>query len=201
MKKIVFALILLFAFVSSSFAAVTVQLRRDLAANWTSNNPTLAAGEVGFETDTLKMKIGTGSVAWTDLAYVNPAHGTGVDAMLAIAPGSAGGPTTTIASGTVELNTTTVANSGVIASATCQLLGTHLTATNVLAASDGVDWYFIGNPTTKTGFAAATTGMLTLIPYSDTNGFVQVATCNNTSASITLNTAGNGATIKWAVRR
>jgi len=46
-----------------------IQLRRDTAANWTSTNPTLAAGEMGFETDTGKFKIGTGSTAWTVLKY------------------------------------------------------------------------------------------------------------------------------------
>lgn len=46
-----------------------IQLRRDTAAYWTSTNPTLAAGEVGVETDTLKSKIGNGSTAWNSLAY------------------------------------------------------------------------------------------------------------------------------------
>jgi hypothetical protein len=46
-----------------------IQLRRDTAANWTSVNPTLAAGEIGFETDTSRFKIGTGSAAWTALNY------------------------------------------------------------------------------------------------------------------------------------
>jgi prophage tail gpP-like protein len=46
-----------------------IQIRRDTAANWTSVNPTLAAGEMGFETDTGKFKIGTGSTAWTSLSY------------------------------------------------------------------------------------------------------------------------------------
>jgi len=48
-----------------------LQLRRDTAANWTTNNPTLAAGEIGIETDTLKFKIGDGSTAWTALAYAS----------------------------------------------------------------------------------------------------------------------------------
>jgi hypothetical protein len=47
-----------------------IQARRDTAANWTSTNPTLAAGEFGLETDTLKLKLGNGSAAWTSLAYV-----------------------------------------------------------------------------------------------------------------------------------
>jgi len=49
--------------------AIQIQLRRDTAANWTSNNPTLAAGEAGFETDTNKLKIGDGTTAWNSLAY------------------------------------------------------------------------------------------------------------------------------------
>lgn len=47
-----------------------LQVRRDTAANWTSVNPTLSAGEFGYETDTGKIKIGTGSTAWASLAYV-----------------------------------------------------------------------------------------------------------------------------------
>jgi hypothetical protein len=46
-----------------------MQQRRDTAANWTSTNPTLAAGEMGIETDTYKLKVGDGSTAWTSLPY------------------------------------------------------------------------------------------------------------------------------------
>ncbi len=52
-------------------AVVTqIQVRRGTASSWTSANPTLAAGEWGFETDTGKVKIGTGATAWTSLSYV-----------------------------------------------------------------------------------------------------------------------------------
>lgn len=47
-----------------------IQLRQGTAAVWTALNPTLAAGEPGFESDTGKVKIGDGSTAWTGLAYV-----------------------------------------------------------------------------------------------------------------------------------
>jgi hypothetical protein len=43
--------------------------RYDTAANWTAANPTLLAGEIGVESDTSKIKIGTGSTAWNSLAY------------------------------------------------------------------------------------------------------------------------------------
>tara|TARA_R110002126_G_scaffold6532_3_gene33690 strand:+ start:6752 stop:8596 length:1845 start_codon:yes stop_codon:yes gene_type:complete len=46
-----------------------IQIRRDTAANWTSANPTLAQGELGYETDTDKMKIGDGATAWATLPY------------------------------------------------------------------------------------------------------------------------------------
>jgi hypothetical protein len=48
-----------------------IQVRRDTAANWTSTNPTLAAGEIGFETNTNRFKFGNGTDDWTDLPYVS----------------------------------------------------------------------------------------------------------------------------------
>jgi hypothetical protein len=51
-------------------AVVTqIQLRRGTAAQWTSANPILAAGELGVETDTVKAKIGDGVLTWTALPY------------------------------------------------------------------------------------------------------------------------------------
>lgn len=50
----------------------TIQFYRGTAAQWTSANPTLGAGEPGFESDTNKLKIGDGSTAWNSLAYFAP---------------------------------------------------------------------------------------------------------------------------------
>jgi hypothetical protein len=50
-----------------SLMAVQIQIRRGTAANWTSANPTLAEGELGYETDTGKLKAGDGSTR-VDLA-------------------------------------------------------------------------------------------------------------------------------------
>lgn len=49
--------------------ATKIQVRRDTSANWTSTNPTLSSGEIGFETNTGKFKIGNGSSAWSALDY------------------------------------------------------------------------------------------------------------------------------------
>jgi len=52
--------------------AIKLQIRRGTASNWTSSNPTLESGEIGFETDTGNVKIGDGTNGWNDLAYQFP---------------------------------------------------------------------------------------------------------------------------------
>lgn len=49
--------------------AQQIQIRRDIATNWSSANPILAQGEMGLETNTLKVKFGDGTTAWNSLAY------------------------------------------------------------------------------------------------------------------------------------
>lgn len=49
--------------------ASQIQLRRGSAAQWTSANPILSEGEIGYETDTGKLKIGDGSSDWSALGY------------------------------------------------------------------------------------------------------------------------------------
>lgn len=51
--------------------ATRIQLRRDIASEWTSNNPVLASAEIGVETDTNKFKIGDGSTSWNSLDYAS----------------------------------------------------------------------------------------------------------------------------------
>jgi hypothetical protein len=49
--------------------ATRMQQRRGTAAQWTAANSVLAAGEIGFETDTGKFKIGDGTNTWANLSY------------------------------------------------------------------------------------------------------------------------------------
>lgn len=49
--------------------ATQIQVRRDTATNWTSNAAVLANGEIGFEIDTNKFKIGANGTDWANLAY------------------------------------------------------------------------------------------------------------------------------------
>jgi hypothetical protein len=75
--------------------AVKIQIRRDTASNWTSANPTLSAGELGFETDTGKLKVGTGSATWTAIPYagmtpteVSAAITAAIGGVVDLAPGT-----------------------------------------------------------------------------------------------------------------
>jgi hypothetical protein len=52
-------------------STVRIQVRRGTAAQWTSVNPILAAGELGVESDTNLFKFGNGSSTWTALSYAN----------------------------------------------------------------------------------------------------------------------------------
>ena len=69
--------------------ATRMQQRRGTAAQWISTNagagPVLNAGEIGWESDTNKFKIGDGTNNWTSLDYfsdinstVNPAFGSSI---------------------------------------------------------------------------------------------------------------------------
>ena len=62
-----------------------MQQRRGTASQWTSANPVLNAGEMGWESDTNKFKIGDGTNHWADLDYftdinstTNPSFGTSI---------------------------------------------------------------------------------------------------------------------------
>lgn len=47
-----------------------IQTRRGTASQWAEINPTLQAGEMGFETNTSRFKVGDGDTAWNLLEYV-----------------------------------------------------------------------------------------------------------------------------------
>ena len=47
-----------------------IQIRRDTKARWAELNPILAAGEMGFEIDNNRLKIGNGITAWNSLPYI-----------------------------------------------------------------------------------------------------------------------------------
>ncbi len=53
----------------STQVKVQIQQRIDTAANWASANPTPLSGEICWNSDDKKYKIGDGSTAWASLSY------------------------------------------------------------------------------------------------------------------------------------
>lgn len=47
-----------------------IQLRRDVATQWTSTNPVLAQGELALDRTANRFKVGDGTTAWNSLSYV-----------------------------------------------------------------------------------------------------------------------------------
>jgi hypothetical protein len=58
-----------------------IQHRRGSAAEWTVNNPILFAGELGYETDTTRIKVGDGVTQWVNLAYVGQFGASDLDGL------------------------------------------------------------------------------------------------------------------------
>jgi hypothetical protein len=78
-------------------------VRRDTAANWSSANPTLLNGEVGYDTTNNKIKIGNGTLGWNALPYLTDATGgTGTVTSITAGTGLSGGTITN--SGTIAVN-------------------------------------------------------------------------------------------------
>jgi len=59
-----------------------IKLRRDTAANWTTNDPILALGEAGYDTTNNELRVGDGTTAWSGLEAI----GGGISSNVAIAP-------------------------------------------------------------------------------------------------------------------
>lgn len=54
-----------------------VLLRSGTAASWAATNPKLELGEIGYEIDTRKIKVGDGEYRWNDLPYIYTGTGGG----------------------------------------------------------------------------------------------------------------------------
>jgi len=72
-------------------AIQSIRLRRGTAAQWTSANPVLSAGEMGIETDTRKFKFGNGTTSWSGLFYAS--SGGSLDGAFFVSETEPSGPT------------------------------------------------------------------------------------------------------------
>lgn len=140
-----------------------IKFRRDTASNFTSSNPTLAAGEPGYETDTGKVKVGDGSTAWVSLAYLT---GTGTVTSVDSGAGLTGGPVT--GSGTIDVG----AGTGITVNPND--IAVDMTAFDTDDLSEGTTNKYL----TATNVLATD---MTMKQFSET-----VNTVGNTSGSVTI---------------
>lgn len=145
--------------------ASIIQIRRDTAANWTATNPTLAQGEIGIETDTLKAKVGTGATAWTGLSYWINMSGVAYLATAETFTASQRGTVTTDNDGSFDMNVTNNFKCTPTA-------GFTLTFTNITAGQSGM--VLLVNGSNYAIAAAATTkvGTTTLATISVTGTYL-----------------------------
>ena len=130
-----------------------LQNRRDTAASWTSANPTLAAGEMGLETDTAKWKMGNGSTAWNSLAYAYSAGAQGTNG----AQGTAGSNGTNGAQGLTGTQGATGAQG------TNGVAGGGISGFN---AQTGTTYTLVAGDVNKLVTASNTSGITITIPIS-----------------------------------
>jgi hypothetical protein len=173
-------------------AVVTqIQVRRGTAAQWTSTNPTLAAGEFGFETDTNKIKCGTGSTAWTSLGYIgNDGDITGVTAGTGISGGGTSGTVTVSidTSVTADLSTAqTLTNKTLTAPVINLALNAQTGTTYTFALSDNGKLVTASNASAQT--YSIPTNATTAFPTGTQINIIQIG-----AGQVTIQAASSGTT-------
>lgn len=58
-----------------------IVLTHNTAADWSADNPILLQGELGLESDTLRIKIGDGRSTWDNLSYTDSDLRTRIDTL------------------------------------------------------------------------------------------------------------------------
>lgn len=107
-----------------------IQVRRDVAADWESVNPVLAAGEPGFDTTNDVLKIGDGVTAWVDLPGFEAGSGGGG------AVDSVNGATGTVVLTADDIDDTSTTNKFATAEELSKLDGVELGATADQSAAE-----------------------------------------------------------------
>ncbi len=123
--------------------AIQLQLRRGTAAQWTSTNPILRSGEPGVETDTTKIKIGDGTLAWNSLAYASSGGSSDTSPVLVawstVIPLDTAGGGKYMARKTIDADTTLTEGAGSVQDGSCNLclVGDGIHTLNIDALNTG----------------------------------------------------------------
>lgn len=184
-------------------ASAVLQLRNGTAAQWLLANPVLAQGEVGWESDTFKYKVGDGLTAWASLAYGGLQGPTQTSVLESYGDGSDGN--VTVSSGTTTLtrdmyyNNLTMSGTGIINTAGWMIFVAGIL--DITAAGAGAIQFNGNNGASATTTAGAAIGA-TLV--GNTVGGSSAATAgktgvagagvNSTASSNATGNGGNGGT-------
>ncbi len=143
-----------------------IQIRRDTSADWTSTNPTLSQGELGYETNTDKFKIGDGATTWNNLGYViyTPSFSDILNKPTTVAGYGITDALTSVAFNQLTAKPTTVAGYG-ITDALTSVAFSDLTSTPNTLSGYGIVDAFSG------AFSALTNKPNTIAGYGITDAF------------------------------
>lgn len=158
---------------------LTARLKQkyDTSTNWTTNNTVLLAGELGFESDTGKFKIGDGTTAWNSLSYVSTgSSGTATDVQINGTSITSSNVANILTNGTYNSSTNKIATMSDLPSAITEISSqyTRITdlSTGVYKLTYNGTKYLYYNGTTSTSTITISGGkgaiILTVNRYSDT---------------------------------
>jgi serine acetyltransferase len=167
---------------------VKMAQRRDTAANWTSANPTLLAGEIGIESDTSKIKLGTGSTAWASLSYTPWSQVSTypfVNADIASGAAIAYSKLATLTSGNIVLG-----SSANVATSTAVTGDVTISNTGVTAIASGV----IVNADINASAGIVDTKLATIATAGKVSNSATTATSANTASAIVARDASGNFT-------
>jgi hypothetical protein len=158
-----------------------IQLRRGTASEWTAANPVLAEGEVGFESDTKKVKIGDGTTAWSSLSY-------------GVVGEVADGSVTAQKLATGAVTETKIGNAAVSGAKLANLTTSTKTSSYVLVAADRNTRVIMNSASSTT--ITVNTGLFSAGDVVWVHN-IGSGTCTVTAGTATVTTSGSLALAQW----
>lgn len=159
-----------------------LQIRRDNFAEWTTNNPILSDGELGFERDTNRLKIGNGAGNWNSLPYIPATDTPTYISLIGVAGENLGGHRVVVESlgSLYYADTTNLAHTNRVVGLT---MNSSTTGQSITYVKDGLITEPSWTWNTALPVWLSTNGLLTQAP-ANTTGFTMIIGNPVTSTSL-----------------